>query len=86
MNKKKLFIGNLPWSIDSEQLKEIFSKFGSIVEAVVITERHSGRSKGFGFVEFETEEAAQKAIDELNEKEIEGRKIFVNVAKPKSEE
>lgn len=86
MNKKKLFIGNLPWSIDSEQLNEIFSKFGKIVEAVVITERHSGRSKGFGFVEYETEEAAQKAVDELNEKEVEGRKIFVNIAKPKSEE
>lgn len=85
MNKKKLFIGNLPWSIDNDQLNEIFSKFGTIVEAVVITERHSGRSKGFGFVEYETEEAAQKAIDELNEKEVDGRKIFVNVAKPKEE-
>jgi len=85
VNKKKLFIGNLPWSIDNDQLNEIFSKFGTIVEAVVITERHSGRSKGFGFVEYETEEAAQKAIDELNEKEVDGRKIFVNVAKPKEE-
>ena len=82
MDNKKLFIGNLPWSINSDSLKELFSSFGEVSEAIVITDRMSGRSKGFGFVTLKTEEMAQTAIEALNEKEFEGRKIFVNVAKP----
>jgi RNA recognition motif-containing protein len=79
---KKLFVGGLPWAVNDDKLKELFEKFGAIVSAVVITDKTSGRSKGFGFVEFETAEAAQAAIKEMNGKELEGRKITVNEARP----
>ena len=85
MDNKKLFVGNLPWGITNDSLRELFASVGEVVEAMVITDRMSGRSKGFGFVTFATEEAAQAAIAQLNEKEIEGRKIIVNVARPKEE-
>ena len=85
MDNKKLFIGNLPWGITNDSLRDLFASVGEVVEAMVITDRMSGRSKGFGFVTFATEEAAQAAIQQLNEKEIEGRKIIVNVARPKEE-
>ena len=85
MDNKKLFVGNLPWGINNDSLRELFATVGEVVEAMVITDRMSGRSKGFGFVTFATEEAAQAAIAQLNEKEIEGRKIIVNVARPKEE-
>ena len=85
MDNKKLFVGNLPWGINNDSLRELFASVGEVVEAMVITDRMSGRSKGFGFVTFATEEAAQAAIAQLNEKEIDGRKIIVNVARPKEE-
>jgi len=85
VDNKKLFVGNLPWGINNDSLRELFASVGEVVEAMVITDRMSGRSKGFGFVTFATEEAAQAAIQQLNEKEIEGRKIIVNVARPKEE-
>lgn len=85
MDNKKLFVGNLPWGINNDSLRELFASVGEVVEAMVITDRMSGRSKGFGFVTFATEEAAQAAIQQLNEKEVEGRKIIVNVARPKEE-
>ena len=85
MDNKKLFVGNLPWGINNDSLRDLFASVGEVVEAMVITDRMSGRSKGFGFVTFATEEAAQAAIAQLNEKEIEGRKIIVNVARPKEE-
>ena len=85
MDNKKLFVGNLPWGINNDSLRELFASVGEVVEAMVITDRMSGRSKGFGFVTFATEEAAQAAIAQLNEKEIEGRKIIVNVARPREE-
>lgn len=81
----KLYVGNLPYSITSEQLKEIFSEAGEVVDAVVIVDKYSQRSKGFGFVEFSSEEVAQKAIEMFNEKEIEGRPLVVNVARPREE-
>ncbi|MFA5953358.1 MAG: RNA-binding protein [Candidatus Pacearchaeota archaeon] len=80
----KIYVGNLPFSIDEEGLKKIFSKF-EIEEATLIRDRYSGRSKGFGFVTIENEEMAKKAIDELNEKEFEGRKLTVNEARPKED-
>ena len=83
MDNKKLFVGNLPWGITNDSLRDLFASVGEVVEAMVITDRMSGRSKGFGFVTFATEEAAQAAVAQLNEKEIEGRKIIVNVARPK---
>ena len=71
MNKNKLFVGNLPWSITSDSLKEMFAQFGDIVEAIIITDRMSGRSKGFGFVTFATEDAAGAAMQAMNEKDME---------------
>lgn len=82
MEKNKIFVGSLPWSINSDSLKELFSKFGEITESVVISDRDTGRSKGFGFVTFASEESAQSALD-MNGKEIEGRSIVVNMAKPR---
>lgn len=83
MDKKKLFVGSLPWSLSSHSLRELFASFGEIVDVVVISDSMSGRSKGFGFVTFATEEDAAKAQKEMNEKDVEGRKIIVNFAKPK---
>lgn len=84
-NNKKIYVGNLPYTITSDQLGTLFAEFGQVAEAVVITDKMSGRSKGFGFVEFMDEESAKKAIDEMNGKEIEGRKLVVNVARPPRE-
>lgn len=80
---KNLFVGSLPWSVNDEQLAQIFGEAGTVESARVITERDTGRSKGFGFVEMATDEDAKKAIDTLNGKEIEGRAITVNEARPK---
>jgi len=85
MDNKKLYVGNLPWSINGDGLRDLFAEFGEVVEAVVISDRMSGRSKGFGFVTFATEEQATAAITAMNEKEIEGRKLVVNAARPKEE-
>ena len=78
----KVYVGNLPWSVDQAGLKKLFESFGEITEAVVISDKFSGRSKGFGFVTFANEEDAKKAIAEMNEKEVEGRNIKVNEARP----
>tara|TARA_Y100000310_G_scaffold139901_1_gene139244 strand:- start:123 stop:383 length:261 start_codon:yes stop_codon:yes gene_type:complete len=80
----KLYIGNLPWSIDDNALKELFAAF-TVSEAEVIKDKYSGRSKGFGFVVIDDDEAAKKAIAEMNGKEIEGRGLKVNEARPKEE-
>ena len=80
-----LFVGSLPWSVNDEQLAQIFSEAGTVVSAKVITERDSGRSKGYGFVEMSSDEEAKKAIDTLNEKEVEGRAITVSEARPREE-
>lgn len=80
---KKLYVGNLDYNVTDDALKNFFAQMGTVVDAVVIKDRQSGRSRGFGFVEFETEEGAQKAIDELNGKELEGRELVVNEARPK---
>lgn len=85
MDKKKLYVGNLPWSVGSDSLKELFTPYGEVTEAVVITDRMSGRSKGFGFVTFADEAMAEKAAAEMNGKTVEERQIVVNVARPKEE-
>ncbi|MBU0727356.1 RNA-binding protein [Patescibacteria group bacterium] len=82
---KKLFIGNLSWSIDDAKMEEIFSAYGVVTESFVMKDRDSGRSRGFGFVTFESEEAADKAIAELDGTEVDGRNIVVNEAKEKKE-
>jgi len=78
----KLYVGNLPYSVDSAKLKELFESYGEIEEATVIQDKFSGRSKGFGFVTLKDDEAAKKAITEMNDKDVEGRQIKVNEAKP----
>lgn len=79
----KLFVGSLPYSVDDQQLADIFAEAGEVVSARVIKDREKGdRSKGFGFVEMRTEEEAQKAIDNINGLEIEGRTITVSPARP----
>ncbi len=85
MDKKKLYVGNLPWSLNNDSLKELFVPYGEVTEAIVITDKYSGRSKGFGFVTFVNEADAEKAIAEMANKDLEGRKIVVNVAKPREE-
>jgi len=82
---KRLFVGGLPYSITSSQLEEILSKFGKVASCDVIIDRDSGQSKGFGFVEMENDKEADEAIEKLNETELEGRKIAVNVARPREE-
>ncbi|MEK6898307.1 MAG: RNA-binding protein [Nanoarchaeota archaeon] len=79
---KKLYVGNLDFSVDDDKLKEVFSEFGEIEEANVIKDKFSGKSKGFGFVTFVNDGDAAKAIAGMNDKEVEGRKLKVNEAKP----
>lgn len=78
----KVYVGNLPFSVDQAKLKELFESFGEMEEVTVIADKFSGRSKGFGFITFKDEESAKKAIAEMNDKEVEGRKLKVNEAKP----
>jgi RNA recognition motif-containing protein len=78
----KVYVGNLPFKVVQKDLIEMFSKFGEITEAVVIADKYSGRSKGFGFVTFADEAAAQKAVAEMDGKEVEGRALKVNEARP----
>jgi RNA recognition motif-containing protein len=80
---KKLYVGNLSYSVDGAQLEEMFSKFGEVRSAEVIQDRDTGRSKGFGFVEMADDNAAREAIDGMNNQEHEGRTMTVNEARPK---
>jgi len=82
VNPRKMFVGNLSWNLTSDDLRQLFAEFGTVEDAVVLTDKFSGRSKGFGFVTMSTEEEAQAAIAGLNEKEVDGRQIVVNVAQP----
>ncbi len=81
----KLYVGNLPYSVTDDSLRDMFASYGDIASATVIMDRNSGRSKGFGFVEFEDDSAATTAIAEMNGKEFEGRAIVVSVARPMKE-
>lgn len=81
----KLFVGSLSWGVNDDQLKEFFSTAGTVVSANVIVDRESNRSKGFGFVEMSSDEEAAKAIQELNNKELDGRAVTVNEARPREE-
>ncbi|HUG32549.1 MAG TPA: RNA-binding protein [Acidimicrobiia bacterium] len=79
-----LFVGNLPFTTDSNELEQLFTPYGSVSRAQVITDRDTGRSRGFGFVEMDSDEEAQKAIDALDGSDIDGRQIKVNVARERS--
>ncbi len=78
----KLYVGGLPYSTQEDALKELFAQAGNVTSAVIIMDKMSGRSKGFGFVEMATAEEAQNAISMFNEQEFEGRKLTVNEARP----
>ncbi|MDD3886784.1 MAG: RNA-binding protein [Victivallaceae bacterium] len=80
-----IYVGNLPYSIDRDELKDTFAAFGEVTTARIVTDRESGRSKGFGFVEMANDDEARKAIDSLNGQEIGGRKAVVNEARPREE-
>ena len=81
---KKLYVGNLPYSVKKEDLEKIFSEYGTVSEAILIEDRDTGRSKGFGFVEMDTPESADKAFKALDGKDIQGRNIKVNPAQPRA--
>jgi RNA recognition motif-containing protein len=81
----KLYVGSLAYSIDDTKLKDLFAPVGTVVSAQVIMDRDTNQSKGFGFVEMSSDEEAQKAIKELNGKEVDGRTIMVNEARPKED-
>jgi RNA recognition motif-containing protein len=81
----KLYVGSLAYSIDDTKLKDLFAPVGTVVSAQVIMDRDTNQSKGFGFVEMSSDEEAQAAIKELNGKEIDGRTIMVNEARPKED-
>ncbi len=80
----KLYIGNLSWNIDDNKLNELFASYGA-EEVQVITDRSTGRSKGFGFVTISDDASAQKAITEMNGKEADGRELKVSEAKPRED-
>ncbi len=79
---KKLYVGNLPYSTTNADMQSWFAQYGAVEKADVLMDRMTGRSRGFGFVEMTNDEEAQAAIDGLNGKEIEGRKLIVNEARP----
>jgi len=81
-SSNKLYVGNLPYGVTNDSLKDMFVSFGEVVEAVVITDKFSGRSKGFGFITMDNVDNAGKAAEDMNGKEVEGRNIVVNFARP----
>jgi RNA recognition motif-containing protein len=83
MNKMNIYVGNLLFDVTESELKEAFGQFGEITEVRLIMDKYSGKSKGFGFIEMPSKEEAEKAIEEMNGKEMKGRAMTVNVAKPK---
>jgi len=80
---RKLFVGNLPFSTDERRLEEVFAAIGPVDTVNVVRDRMTGRARGFAFVEMQTDEAAQTAIQRLNDTDLDGRKIAVNEARPK---
>lgn len=81
----KLFVGSLAWGTTDDSLRELFATVGTVVSASVIMDRETNRSKGFGFVEMSSDDEAKAAVDQLNNKELEGRTIIVNEARPREE-
>jgi RNA recognition motif-containing protein len=82
---KKLFVGNLPYTMNDDQLRELFAEYGEVASASVIIDRATGRSKGFGFVELTEDAAADAAIAKADGSEVEGRRLTVSEARPKTE-
>ena len=82
---KRLYVGNLPYAVDNDELKQMFSGFGTVESAEVVQERETGRSKGFGFVEMGTDAEAQAAIEGMDGQDAGGRALRVNEARPRGE-
>jgi len=82
---KRIYVGNLPWSVAKVEFEKLFSPFGEIEEALVISDKYTGRSRGFGFVTYKNDADADKAMEEMNEKEVDGRNIVVKEARPDRE-
>jgi RNA recognition motif-containing protein len=80
-----IYVGNLSWSMTDDDLSNLFTQFGSVTSAKILKDKMNGRSKGFGFVEMENDEEAKAAISNLNETEIQGRKLIVNESQPRPE-
>ena len=80
-----IYVGNLSWSMTDDDLSSLFSQYGTVTSAKILKEKNTGRSKGFGFVEMEDDEAAKTAIATLNESEVQGRKLIVNESQPRPE-
>lgn len=80
---KKLFVGNIDWGTTNEDLETLFGQYGEVEEAIIIKDRETGRSRGFGFVTFVNDDDADKAVDALNEYDHNGRPLVVNEAKPR---
>jgi RNA recognition motif-containing protein len=80
-----IYVGNLSWSMTDDYLSNLFSQYGTVSSAKILKEKNTGRSKGFGFVEMEDEDAAKTAIATLNESEVQGRKLIVNESQPRPE-
>jgi RNA recognition motif-containing protein len=81
---QKLFVGGIAFATTSDRLREFFEQSGSVLSANVVTDQFSGQSRGFGFVEMATSEEAQKAVTDLNGRELDGRRLNVDMAKPKA--
>lgn len=84
LNSNRLFVGSLPWSTSSEELNQLFARIGAVVDAVVIIDKPSGKSKGYGFVEMSTPKEAELAINKFNGYDFQGRTLVVNSASPKA--
>ena len=82
---RKLYVGNLAYGVNSTDLQQMFEEFGAVQSAQVIMDRESGQSRGFGFVEMGSDQEAQAAIDALNGKNVDGRNLTVNEAKPRED-
>ena len=82
---KKLFVGGLPWATTNDDLRDLFSQAGTVASATVITDKMTGRSRGFGFVEFDSDAEADAALNMFNGQDYNGRKLVVNEAKPMSD-
>ncbi len=83
--EKKLYVGNIPYSLSGDKLKELFSAYGEVTDVFVVKDRNTGRPRGFAFVTFANGEDADRAVAEMNGKEIEGRNIVVSEARPPAE-
>ncbi|MCB9538219.1 MAG: RNA-binding protein [Myxococcales bacterium] len=81
---KKIFVGNLSWNTDDQSLREAFEEFGEVTDAKVITDRETGRSRGFGFVTFEDDRACQEAIEQMNGQSLDGRPLRIDEAQERS--